>query len=69
MAQAKQKKKDHKQTILRGYKTELDLNAQQRQGDQNESYQVRFDIGERTVTYRTSTTQETGFLPALTFYR
>jgi hypothetical protein len=30
------------------------LNAQQRQGDRDESYQVLFDTGERTVTYRTS---------------
>jgi hypothetical protein len=33
---------------------DLALSAQQRQGEREETYQVLFDIGERTVTYRTS---------------
>jgi ribosomal protein L40E len=33
---------------------DLALRAQQREGDRDESYQVRFDTGEEIVTYRTS---------------
>lgn len=42
MGQGKQKKKDQKQTIHRGYKTELDLNAQQRQACLQHAGTARF---------------------------